>query len=167
MIQEYTGGINIPSVLGTGPNTTVENLMKLGIMGVGSLGMIGDIVSGVGNGVANSLNFAGVLSKLGGSGLITTGRGTGLETSGGVWESESTYIGQSGGSSFYENTLESNKREIQNQITNNEVAGSEIDMKKDVADVLAAMHDNVSQILRIMQNGVPVVESLYGGTPNV
>ena len=58
MIQSYTGGINIPafSVLGTGVdvNTTVENLMKLGIMGAGSLGMIGDIISGIGN----TVNFS-------------------------------------------------------------------------------------------------------------
>ena len=155
MIQNYTGGINIPSVLGTGPNTTVENLMKLG--------MIGDIVNGIGS----TANFASAFSKLGGTGLITTGRGSGIASSSGVWESESSYIGQSSGSSFYENTLELSKRDIQNQITNNEVAGSEVDMKKDIAEVLAAMHDNVAQILRIMQNGVPVVESLYGGTPNV
>lgn len=163
MIQNYTGGINIPSVLGTGPNTTVENLMKLGIIGAGSLGMIGDIVNGIGN----TVNFASAFSKLGGTGLMTTGRGSGIASSSGVWESESSYIGQSSGSSFYENTLELSKRDIQNQITNNEVAGSEVDMKKDIAEVLAAMHDNVAQILRIMQNGVPVVESLYGGTPTV
>jgi hypothetical protein len=77
MIQDYTGGINIPSVLGTGPNTTVENLMKLGIIGIGSLGMIGDIVNGIGN----TVNFSKAFEKLGGNNLVTTSRGSGIEAS--------------------------------------------------------------------------------------
>ena len=153
MIQQNTGGINIPSVLGTGPNTTVENLMKLGVIGVGSLGMIGDIVSGL----SSTANFAGVMGKLGGQGLITTGRGSGVSSSdSGYWTSDSTYIGQSSGSSFYENTMESSKRQIQNQITNNEVA-SEVDMKKDIATPIAQMNTNILAILQqIRDYGVKV-----------
>lgn len=79
MIQQNTGGINIPSVLGTGPNTTVENLMKLGIIGVGSLGMIGDIISGV----SSTVDFSNALNRLGGTGLLTTGRGNGIVASDG------------------------------------------------------------------------------------
>ena len=159
MIQQNTGGINIPSVLGTGPNTTVENLMKLGIIGVGSLGMIGDIISGV----SSTVDFSNALNRLGGTGLLTTGRGNGIVASdGGFWESESSYIGQSSGSSFYENTMESSKRQITNQITNNEVAGAEVDMKKDIADVLLALHNNVADMLTIMRNGVPVNVNNYG-----
>lgn len=157
MIQEYTGGINIPSVLGTGPNTTVENLMKLGIIGVGSLGMIGDIISGIGN----TIDFSNAFAKLGGNNLVTTSRGTGLSASdSGFWTSESSYIGQSSGSDFYKNTMEQSKRDVQNQITNNETSGSDVDMKKDIADVLLAMHNNVADILGIMRTGVPILN--YG-----
>lgn len=50
LIQGVTGGINIPyvSALGTGVdlNTTVENLMKLGIVGVATIGNIGKIAGG-------------------------------------------------------------------------------------------------------------------------
>ncbi len=166
MIQNYTGGINIPSVLGTGPNTTVENLMKLGIMGVGSLGMIGDIINGIGN----TINFSSALGKLGGTDLLKTGRGNGITLrEGGFWESEGTYIGQTSGSSFYQQTMEQSNRNIENQITNNEVAGSEVDMKKDIADVLLALHNNVADMLTIMRNGVPVNVNNYGlsGNTNV
>ena len=45
MIQGLTGGINIPFItaFGTGVdiNTSVENLMKLGIVGVSTLGING------------------------------------------------------------------------------------------------------------------------------
>lgn len=53
LIKDYTGGINIPFVtaLGNGVdvNTTVDNLMRLGLVGVSSFGMIGDLISGISN----------------------------------------------------------------------------------------------------------------------
>ena len=161
MIQSYTGGINIPSILGTGPNTTIENLLKLGIIGFGSLGMIGDIVSGIGN----TLDFSNVFNRLGGSNIVTTSRGSGIESSdSGFWESESSYIGQSSGSDYYKGTLASSKQDIQNQITNNETAGSDVDMRKDIADVLLALHNNVASILNLMKTGVPVSVNNFGLT---
>lgn len=166
MIQEYTGGINIPSVLGTGPNTTIENLMKLGIIGIGSLGMIGDIANGVGN----TIDFSNAFNRLGGNKLITTSRGSGIANSdSGFWESESGYIGQSSGSDYYKGTLAKSNQDIQNQITNNETAGSDVDMKKDIADVLLALHNNVADILRIMKAGVPTYNYglQTGGMPNI
>lgn len=67
MIQGYTGGINIPmiSVVGNAVDleTTVENLMKLGLIGIGSLGMIGDVVTGLsqaGGGFSKVLNSLGI-----------------------------------------------------------------------------------------------------------
>jgi hypothetical protein len=56
--------------------------------------------------------------------------------------------------------MEQSKQNVQNQITNNETAGSDVDMKKDIADVLLAMHNNVADILRIMKTGVPTLN--YG-----
>ena len=51
MIQGVTGGINIPMISAMGNaidlETTVENLMKLGIVGIGSFGMIADVVTGL------------------------------------------------------------------------------------------------------------------------
>jgi len=66
MIQGYTGGINIPmiSVVGNAVDieTTVENLMKLGLIGIGSLGMIGDVVTGLSQAGGG---FSKVLDQLG------------------------------------------------------------------------------------------------------
>lgn len=65
LIQEQTGGINIPaiSVVGSGVdlNTTVENLVKLGVVGISTLGMIPDIIAGIGG----AINPASILSRLG------------------------------------------------------------------------------------------------------
>ena len=53
LIQSVTGGINIPSIMafGTGVdlNTTVENLVKTGLVGANVLGMIGDVITGATN----------------------------------------------------------------------------------------------------------------------
>ena len=112
MIQGVTGGINIPaiSVLGNMVDleTTVENLMKIGIVGVGSLGMIGDVVTGLGqfgsglsgtlralNINANSANFSG---KTVGAGLASRARG--LTTS-----STTSLVSNSAGSDIKSQTL--------------------------------------------------------------
>lgn len=75
MIQGVTGGINIPmiSVLGTAIDleTTIENLMKLGLVGFGSLGMIEDVVSGLS--MAGG-RFSNVMSALGMSSKVTNYR---------------------------------------------------------------------------------------------
>lgn len=65
MVNSVTGGINIPHITamgsGIGFEATVENLMKLGIVGISTLGGIGDIVSGI----ASVGNAAGLLDKVG------------------------------------------------------------------------------------------------------
>ncbi len=162
MIQSYTGGINIPAIFGLGTganlNTTVENLMKLGVIGVGSLGMIGDVVTGL----SNTRDFSKVFSKLGGDNLAVTGRGKGINLLSSGWkESESGYIGQSSGSAFYEQTMANSNKEVQNQITQNKTE-EDVDMRKDIADVLLALHNNVADILSIMRTGVPTIVNNYG-----
>ena len=79
LIQENTGGINVPfiSAMGTGfdLNTTIENLVKLGVVGTSSLGMIGDLISGI----SSTFMPSSMLWKLGiTSGLASVSRGTGL-----------------------------------------------------------------------------------------
>ena len=112
MIQGVTGGINIPmiSVLGNAVdlNTTVENLMKLGIVGISTLGQIGNIVAGVGT--ANTEGASGgLLGRLGigadvKSNVIT--RGTGLESrSSGLSTSVTTFVGNTEGSDYSESAM--------------------------------------------------------------
>jgi len=141
MIQSTTGGINIPEfwgqAVGTGGgfslNTTMENLAKLGIVGISSLGMIGDIISGLGS----SLLPGSMLGKLGifpGAETITRGLGlssllTGLGTS------VSTFVGNSSGNAMYETTMQS----VQDQ--GDEGVKAKVDAAKESADKPITIED--------------------------
>lgn len=48
-MENATGGIDIPSVFGFDLNATVEDLIQTGIIGVSSLGTIGQVISGLGS----------------------------------------------------------------------------------------------------------------------
>lgn len=112
LIQSTTGGINIPyiSALGSGIdlNTTVENLIKIGMVGASTLGMIGDIVSGLSSTGSNTSSMLDKLGISGGTSNITT-RGASLEglasVKRGLSTSVSTVVGNSSGSDIYETTL--------------------------------------------------------------
>ena len=128
LIQSVTGGINIPfiSAFGTGIDleTTVENLMKLGIVGIGMLGNIGNIVSGVGS----VFNGASLLSAIDISeNTSRLDRGTGLsdyniknsgikKRTSGTTVSSSTYIGNIDSDTYYESTLAGATDKTQTQL---------------------------------------------------
>ena len=109
LIQGVTGGINIPFVTAMGSgfdlNTTVENLMKLGMVGVSTFSMIGDLISSVGN----ISDPTGILSSLDigyGSSSSSISRGTGLKArSAGLSVSQSTFVGNSSSSDIYDTTM--------------------------------------------------------------
>lgn len=65
MIEDVAGGINLPTISAFGNSvdleTTVTNLMRTGIVGVSTLGAIGDIISGV----SSTINPSSMLTKLG------------------------------------------------------------------------------------------------------
>lgn len=112
LIQSTTGGINIPFVEAVGSgvdlNTTVENLMKIGLVGTSTLGMIGDIISGL-SAVGN--NTSSMLTKLGISSGTTniTSRGSAVGSSSslnkGLTTSVSSLVGNSSSSDIYKSTL--------------------------------------------------------------
>ena len=116
MIQSTTGGINIPFINtffgGIDLNASVEQLIKLGIVGISSLGMIGDVISGLGSSLVPST----MLQKLGiFSGNTAIRRGGGLTTMlSGFTESSSTYVGQGSGSDIYQQTLQGSSEEAKN-----------------------------------------------------
>lgn len=176
MIQEYTGGINIPAIFGMGTgldlNTTVENLMKLGIMGVGSLGMIGDIISGVGN----TVDFSNTLSKLGiNTGIATTALGEVKPVQSGMQTSKSSVMGQSSGSAFYESSLASAKQSANEQMESESkskgeiMASSDVDMKTEIADKINSIDITLNKILDRLSETLTVrMEEPYydtGGLP--
>lgn len=98
MIEGVTGGIALPtfSVMGNmvDLNTTVTNLMRAGIVGVSTLGAIGEVMSGLNNTFVPSL----MLLKMGITGSPTTNiRGRGLSRVKGRSVSASGYqVGASG-----------------------------------------------------------------------
>ena len=123
MIQGVTGGITIPalSYLGTMVDleATVENLIKLGLVGAGSLGMIGDVVTGL---VNSGGNFSNVLNRLSITGSATNditsriragytgssaGRGLRARTSGLSSSMTSDLVSNSAGEDIESQTLNS------------------------------------------------------------
>lgn len=132
LIQGVTGGINIPFItaLGTGVdlNATVENLMKIGLVGANMLGNIGSIINGVksigkGDILLDKLGVSagtGEIKKFGAGLSLTQGnfRTSGLETS------QLTYIGQEDSDAYYNSTLNAQKsaseKKLKTEISNQE-----------------------------------------------
>lgn len=105
MIQKYTGGINVPSVFAMGNgfnlNTTIENLVKLGVVGVSSLGMIGDLISGLSSTAVPSTMLLKMGLAQGVGNIVSTG-GRGLATAvGGLTSSSTVVAGNSSGEDVY------------------------------------------------------------------
>ena len=172
MIQGATNGINIPAVSVMGNmvdlNTTVENLMKLGVVGAGSLSLIGDIINGVGN----TVNPAGILGRLNigaESKTNTITRGVGLKaSSAGLGTSVSTYVGNSSSGDLYESTLNS-ANDTANKELNQKVAEADNPTKNIydyMVDKLEAhmqkLDDNVLAIQQKIEDGVSVEVRNYG-----
>lgn len=172
MIQGATNGINIPAVSVMGNmvdlNTTVENLMKLGVVGAGSLSLIGDIINGVGN----TVNPAGILGRLNigaESKTNTITRGTGLKaSSAGLGTSVSTYVGNSSSGDLYESTLNS-ANDSANKELSQKVAEADNPTKNIydyMVDKLEAhmqkLDDNVLAIQQKIEDGVSVEVRNYG-----
>lgn len=123
MIKELTGGIEIPFItaLGSGVDvkSSVDELMKLGIVGVSSLGMIGDIVAGI----TNTIDASKMLDKLSiglSAGMTTRGSSEtfrrapkGLKKG----TSSSTYIGTTAGEDIYESTLSQSEMGAQEKLS--------------------------------------------------
>ena len=172
MIQGATNGINIPAVSVMGNmvdlNTTVENLMKLGVVGAGSLDMIGKIINGVGN----TVNPAGILGRLNigaESKTNTITRGVGLKaSSAGLGTSVSTYVGNSSSGDLYESTLNS-ANDTANKELSQKVAEADNPTKNIydyMVDKLEAhmqkLDDNVLAIQQKIEDGVSVEVRNYG-----
>ena len=122
MIQGVTGGINVPfiSAFGNGfdLNTTVENLMKIGIVGVSTLGNIGKIASGLssigdGSALLKKLKVSegsAVIKTTGGSSSSNGKRQSGSTTS------ESTYVGNNDGDTYAESAQNAANDDAQSKL---------------------------------------------------
>jgi hypothetical protein len=116
LIQKYTGGINLPfiSAMGNGLdlNATAEGLIKLGIVGISTLGNIGGIVSGIGSilpdGGTRMLKNLGI-GATEASNVIARGSGFNSNASGSFTTSISTMVGNSNGDDYYDSSVNNAK----------------------------------------------------------
>ena len=119
MIEGVVGGIAIPtfSVMGNmvDLNTTVTNLMRAGIVGVSTLGAIGDIITGI----SNTANPSNMLSSLGirRGAISTLSRGTGTSARiSGLETSVNAMVGSSSGEDMAAGTLNKANAEANDQL---------------------------------------------------
>lgn len=146
LISDTTGGISVPTIgtmLGfVDLETTLDNLMKTSIVGVSSLGMIGDII----NGLANSILPSNMLTNLGISNSVSTRvRGSGLGTSlSGLGESQEYYISNSDGGDLAESTLSSAKDEANKQL---DILQKEENYLKNTYDYLTITFDKKMDVI--------------------
>ena len=167
LIQDYTGGINIPSIsiLGTGTdlNTTVENLIKTGIVGISTLGLIGDIISGV----QNTQDPSQALSKLGISSGDRIEYGKGLSSRSVVQTLSSKYIvGNSSGGDIAESAQTSAENAAQEKVDAQKEASDDKtinDLYELETNQLASLNATATSILNRMSAiyGVSSPNTLY------
>lgn len=152
-IDQNAGGINIPSisVMGSGVDleATVTQLMKLGVVGVSSLPMIGQIISGV----AGAVNPEGILDrvarKTGAKEVREMGNTEGLTSrSAGMTTSSSAFVGNESGSDVYDSTI-AETEQTKDQALENEKNEDEMDNKEHAAH-MRAIDSNVAQIVENM-----------------
>lgn len=146
LISDTTSGISVPTIgtmLGfVDLNTTLDNLMKTSIVGMSSLGMIGDII----NGLANSILPSNMLTNLGISNSVSTRvRGSGLGTSlSGLGTSQEFYVSNSSGEELAESTLSSAKDDANKQL---DILQKEENYLKNTYDYLTITFDKKMDII--------------------
>lgn len=162
LINEYTGGIPIPfiSAMGSGvdANVTVENLMRLGILGVSSLGMIGDLVSGV----LSTFLPGSMLTKLGiGSAIDTTNRGQGLKASESGFSQSSSQklaVNQSG-TDIADQTLMEQEKENEKLVQEKEEENKTLEILKEIQSSVDSMNTDTGRMYNLLNTELPKISS--------
>lgn len=157
ILDETVGGINIPAIHVWGNSvdleTTVANLMRVGAMGLGLLGGIGTMLTGIGN----NMTAAGMLRGFGvTNGLTTTSRGSGsglLTTSYGTTVSESGYIGNAEGSDVQNKVISDAQEDGQKQLAE---AMDESEETK-----LSTVDEHIVEIYQLLRNVTLGIDSFH------
>lgn len=171
MIQGVTGGIALPtiSVMGSGIDieTTIENLIKTGMVGISALGGIGSIIAGL----AGAANPAGLLTKFGisPSSIVTTSRGSGLGSRlAGLSEGITGVITAGSGEDVASQTVNQANKDAEEQM-NEQKASMTDKTTNDIYYYLMDMLDpklvTISKLLGIM-TGTTVSTSNFGNLEN-
>lgn len=153
-IEDLTGGIPLPTFSYIGNmvdlNTTVTNLMRAGIVGVSTLGGIGSILSGISSTFAPS----SMLSKLGISGSTAqrTARGKGLNRTSNIINdvSGSTYIGNSSGDDYYNQTLTSANDDVDKTISQKKAESTDITLNNVHEYLLSVFDPKITEIEKMV-----------------
>ena len=158
MIEDLTGGINLPTVSTLGNfvdlNTTVTNLMRSGIVGAGTLGAIGSIISGV----SSTFMPTSILAKLGispdGSSLTSDykRRGTGLNRNRKQIKqiSGSNLIGNTSGEDYYKQTLTSADEEVDKKAKQKEQENTDITLNNIHEYLLSVFDPKITEIEKLV-----------------
>ena len=187
LIQEHTGGIQVPSIFAMGSgfnlNTSIENLVKLGVVGISSLGMIGDLISGLGN----TANPAGMVSGFGNltsdtTNLIATygkyektfdenvkalrrlrlskAGGEGLTGESGMTTSSSVIAGNSAGEDVYTSTKSGAQGEAQAEADAQKGEGD------DITELTKYIKEDVHLIYELLNNTIDGVMGMKTYNPS-
>jgi len=148
MIQSYTGGINVPSVFAMGSgfnlNTSIENLMKLGVVGISSLGMIGDLVSGLNSSAVPGSMYA----KLQGlSSIQSLGRGL-VTAMSGMSTSQTTVVGNSSGEDYYSSVKNQAQGEGNEAVADSQENSDSGKQMKEIHDFTQSIYELMSELNR-------------------
>lgn len=156
MIEDLTGGINLPtfSVFGNmvDLNTTVTNLMRAGIVGVGSLGAIGSLISGVGSTFAPST----ILSKLGinksdaASAYRQRGKGLTRKQRQINDQSTSTTVGNTASEDYYQSSMTSANDQIEKTAEQKREESRDISLNNIHEYLLSVFDPKVTEIERLV-----------------
>lgn len=169
MIEDLTGGINLPtiSILGNAVdlNTTVTNLMRAGIVGISSLGLIGDVI----NGIKSASDPSSMLERLGISrGTIANRRARGAGLSRGAQllgaVSESVVEGTSSGEDYAASvTKQAEEQREKAKQENAETAVEETVTISDVNQYLTQVFDpkitEIEKMVMLLQRNVTGIDA--------
>lgn len=153
MIEDLTGGIALPtfSVMGNmvDLNTTVTNLMRSGIVGVGTLGAIGSLISGV----SSTFSPSSMLSKLGimskddyrqrGSGISRRSRQL-------QQKSGSTLVGNTSSDDYYQSTLTSADEEVDKKAKQKQEESTDITLNNIHEYLVSVFDPKMTEIERLV-----------------
>ena len=146
MIQGYTGGIALPSVFAMGNgfnlNTTIENLIKLGVVGISSLGMIGDLVSGLSSTAAPGSMY---LKLQGLSSIQSIGRGL-VTAMSGMSTSQTTIAGNTSGDDYYSSTKNQAQGEGNQAVADSQQNSDSGKQMKEIHDYTQGIYELISEL---------------------
>ena len=146
LIKDATGGINIPFITamgtGVGLETDLNSLINLGMVGAGTIGQIGNVISSIAN--KGGLN----LSSWGAEQYTTHGQGTaGIVSGVQATTSATTFVGNANSSDIYEASLHAAYDNVDTS-----VAGEAVDdAEKMQTAITESLDPNVSAILEILR----------------